>query len=339
MTTPVEVLITLPFPDELVNLLRSVSPRLRINVHKASKAEEVPVETWQRVEVLYTDRVTPKPEQTSRLRWIQFHWAGLDHLAGEPIMQKPGLLVTSLSGAAAPQLAEYVLMMILSFGHRLPEVIEHQHRSDWPRDRWKRFLPRELNSSIVGIAGYGSVGREIARLVNAFGGQVLASKRNAMHPQDRGYIPEGLGDPEGELVHRLYPAQALRSMLKECDFVVVSVPLTPQTRDLIGQEELAAMKSSAYLVDVSRGGVVNQTALVNALRERKIAGAALDVFPEEPLPVDSPLWKLPNVIITPHIAGITSRYDERAVTLFAENLNRYLTELPLYNLVDPQKGY
>jgi phosphoglycerate dehydrogenase-like enzyme len=108
---------------------------------------------------------------------------------------------------------------------------------------------------------------------------------------------------------------------------------------LIGAEELASMKSSAYLVDVSRGGVVNQAALTAALRDRRIAGAALDVFPEEPLPPENPLWKLPNVILTPHISGITPRYDERAVDLFAENLHRYLAGLPLYNLIDVRSGY
>jgi phosphoglycerate dehydrogenase-like enzyme len=128
-------------------------------------------------------------------------------------------------------------------------------------------------------------------------------------------------------------------MFKDCDFVVVTVPLTSETQDLIGAEELAAMKPSAYLVDVSRGGVVNQAALISALREHRIAGAALDVFPEEPLPADNPLWKMPNVILTPHISGITPLYDERAVDLFAENLHRYLAGLSLYNLIDVRSGY
>jgi phosphoglycerate dehydrogenase-like enzyme len=339
MAQPVEVLITLPFPEDLVAQLGSVSPRLRVTVHKASKPEEVPAELWQRVEVLYTDSVLPKPEQVPKLRWIQFHWAGLEKFLDAPILKKPGLYATSLSGAAAPQMAEYVLLMLLAFSHRLPELLENQRKAEWPKDRWKRFIPKELNESTVGIVGYGSIGREVGRLLHQFGATILATKRDAMRPEDPGYTPEGLGDPQGGLVSRLYPPQAIRSMFKECDFVVVTVPMTSETLGLIGVEELAAMKPTAYLVDVSRGGVVNQAALIAALRDRRIAGAALDVFPEEPLPPDNPLWKMPNVILTPHISGITPHYDKRAVDLFAENLHRYLAGLSLYNLIDILSGY
>jgi phosphoglycerate dehydrogenase-like enzyme len=160
-----------------------------------------------------------------------------------------------------------------------------------------------------------------------------------MHPEDRGYVPEGMGDPEGEFTRRLYPPEALRSMVHECDFVVVTVPLTPATRNLVDASVISAMRSTAFLVDVSRGGIVDHAALISALQNRKIAGAALDVFPEEPLPADSPLWKLNNVILTPHISGNTPYYDERAVELFAENLHRYLAGLPLYNRIQLDMGY
>jgi phosphoglycerate dehydrogenase-like enzyme len=339
MNESIEVLITVPFSDELLAQLRSVSPRLRINSAKVVQATELPADVWQRVEILYSSRVLPMPEQAPRLRWIQFHSAGIDHAIGHPVFSKPGLVATTLSGAAVYQVAEYVLMMLLAAGRHLPELLEHQKRADWPRDRWKRFSPQELNASTVGIVGYGSIGREVARLLRAFGAEVLAVKRNVLDPEDRGYIPEGLGDPIGTLARRLYPLQALRSMLKECDFIVVTIPLTNETRSLIGVDELAACKPSAFLVDVSRGGVVNHQALINALRERKLAGAALDVFPEEPLPSDSPLWKLGNVILTPHIAGNTVHYDERAVALFAENLHRYLSGLQPYNVIDLGRGY
>jgi phosphoglycerate dehydrogenase-like enzyme len=223
-------------------------------------------------------------------------------------------------------------MMMLSLGHHLLEIGAYQRRSEWAADRWERFNPLELRSSTVGIVGYGSAGRQIARLLHTFGARVLATKRDAMHPEDTGYTPEGLGDPNGDLAHRLYPPQAIRSMLKECDFVVVTVPLSSQTRGLIGAEELAALKPSAYIIDISRGGVVDPTALTNALRDHKIAGAALDVYAEEPLP-------LPNVILTPHIAGYSPHYDDRASSLFAENLQRYLSGLPLYNLINVERGY
>jgi phosphoglycerate dehydrogenase-like enzyme len=160
-----------------------------------------------------------------------------------------------------------------------------------------------------------------------------------MQPKDPGYMPEGFGDSGGDLVRRLYPSQAIRSMLRECDFVVITVPLTPVTRDMVGSAELAAMKPGAYLVDISRGGVIDHSALIKALKEGRIQGAALDVFPEEPLPENSELWKMPNAVITPHISGVTPYYDERALELFAENLKRYLEDKPLYNLIDLGKGY
>ncbi len=339
MNNIVEVLITLPFPEELVTTLREVSPRLHVNVVNARKAEDVPGELWARTEVLYTANVLPAAAQAPNLRWIQFHYAGIDMVADNPLLKQLDLMATTLSGAAISQLAEYAMMMLLALGHRMPDLIATQAKAEWPRERWERFSPLELRGSTVGIVGYGSIGRQLARLLKPFGVTILASKKDAMHPEDTGYTPEGMGDPEGNFFDRLYPTQALRSMLKDCDFAVVTVPLAPDTRNLIGAEELAAFKPGAFLVDISRGGVVNHAALISALQERRLAGAALDVFPEEPLPANSPLWKLPNVLLTPHISGVSPHYDERAATLFAENLNRYLAGLPLYNLFDVQRGY
>ena len=339
MTTPVEVLITLPFSDELVNQLRGVSPRLKVTITKARKIEEVPNEVWSRVEVLYTNNVIPTPEQAPLLRWIQFHWAGIDHVIDAPILNKPDVVATTLSGAAASKLAEYALMMMLALGHRLPALLANQRKAEWPRDRWERFTPQELSESTVGIIGYGSIGRQIARLLHTFGATILATKRDPMHPEDTGYIPDGQGDPSGDLVRRLYPPQAIRSMFRECDFVVITVPLTSETRKLIGAEELAVLKPNACLIDISRGGIIDLAALVSALKDNRIAGAALDVFPEEPLPSDHPLWKLPNVIITPHISGNTPNYDQRALALFTENLQRYLEGTSLYNQLNTQRGY
>jgi phosphoglycerate dehydrogenase-like enzyme len=335
----VEVLITIPFEDILLNQLMSVSPRLHIHTLPARKAEDIPAEVWERIEILYTSTVLPNPEQAPQLRWVQFHWAGIDHAVSHPLLKKPGLAVSNLSGASASQMAEFTLMMLLALGHHMPILTGFQLRSEWPSRRWENLRPRELRGSTVGIVGYGSIGRQLARLLHSLGAQVLAAKRDAMHPEDTGYTPEGLGDPQGDFVHRLYPAQALCSMLKECDFVVITVPLTEQTRGLISTAQLAAMPPGSYLVDVSRGGVVDHEALVTALKEGRLGGAALDVFPKEPLSADSPLWKLPNVILTPHISGFSHQYDARAVELFAENLNRYLANLPLYNLFNSGSGY
>lgn len=337
--SPVEVLVTVQFSEAEIEALREVSPRLRVTMMDAREVREIPNEVWNRSEVLYTGRVLPTPDQVPALRWIQFHFAGVDFALEQPLLQKPEILATTLSGAAAPQMAEYALGMILALARRLPEIAAHQARAEWPRERWERFRPVDLRGSTVGIIGYGSIGREIARLLNAFGAKVLAAKRDVMHPEDPGYIIPGLGDPGGDAFSRLYPFQALKSMMKECDFVVVTLPLTAETRGLVGAAEFSAMKPSAYLINLGRGGVVDQAALLVALQEKQIAGAALDVFAEEPLPAGHSFWKLPNVIVSPHIAGMSNYYNERAMDLFIENCKRYLAGTPLLNRFDPQKGY
>lgn len=336
---PVEVLVTIPFSDSEIQLLRDISPRLRITLQPVREPSEISKDVWTRAEVLYTDRVLPQLEQVPDLRWVQFHYAGIDFALDLPLLKKPEVTFTTLSGAAAPQMAEFALTMILAMGHRLPDMVTHQARAEWPRERWERFRPVELNTSTVGIVGYGSIGREIARLLRVFGATVLAAKHDVMHPEDPGYTIPGLGDPGGDLFHRLYPYQALQSMLKDCDFVVVAAPLTPETRGMIGINELTSMKPTAFLINMARGGVVDQAALQQVLQERKIAGAALDVFSEEPLPSNSPLWKLPNVIISPHVGGMSLHYNQRAIDLFVENLRRYVAGTPLLNQFDPQKGY
>jgi phosphoglycerate dehydrogenase-like enzyme len=339
MTDIIDVLITLPFSESLIEHLRKISPRINIIVISAKKVDDIPMDIWKKIEVLYTNRILPEPELVPNLRWIQFHWAGVDHALSASIMNIPEIVTTTLSGAASSQVAEYVVMMLLAMGHHLNDMMGSQRRIEWLRDRWERFSPRELRNSVVGLLGYGSIGRQIARLLQPFGTTVLAVKNDVKHPQDEGFFSEGMGDPQGDFVRRLYPPQAMRSMLKLCDFIVVNLPLTPKTRGLIDEKAFATLKPTAYLIDVSRGGIVDQTALISALNENRLAGAALDVFPEEPLPSDNPLWKFPNVFVTPHISGNTPYYDDRAVELFSENLHRYLAGYPLFNQVQKDRGY
>ena len=339
MTKPIEVLITLPFPKARIEELRAVSNKLHITAHPAQSLQEVPHELWEQTEVLYTNHVLPTPLQAPRLKWIQFHWAGIDRLKGAPIFDQVGVAATTQSGIHAPQMGEYVLMMMLALGHKMPRIFKYQNKNQWPEERWETLKPIELRTATVGIVGYGSIGRQTARLLHTFGATVLATKFNAMQVEDPGYIMEGTGDPDGDYPHRIYPFQALKSMLTECDFVVVAVPLTDETRGLIGAEELAVMKPTAYIVDVSRGTVIDHNALIPALKEKRIAGAALDVFSTEPLHHASPLWQMDNVILTPHIAGVSAHYDERAMGLFAENLKRYLSGENLLNQFDFELGY
>lgn len=339
MNKPINVLITLPFPENLISNLKNISPRLDITVHEAKKPDEIPEDIWEKTEVLYTNYVLPTADQAPELRWIQFHWAGIDHILDDPILKKPELVSTSLSGASASQVAEYIMMMLLALGHQLPNLVVHQNQHEWSSERWEVFRPQELRQSTVGIVGYGSIGRQLARVLYPFGAIILATKRDAMQPEDHGYTSEGRGDQDGNFVHRIYPTEALNSMLKECDFVVVTLPKTAETLNLISTDALVVMKPTSYIIDISRGGIIDHAALIPALKEERIAGAALDVFPEEPLPEDSPLWELPNVIITPHIAGITPYYDERAVEMFSANLQRYLANKPLFNQIDMNLGY
>jgi phosphoglycerate dehydrogenase-like enzyme len=336
---PVRVLITIPIAEELLIGLRQVSPRVEITSINTHRADGIPPEAWLEAEVLYTDRVLPAPEQAPNLRWVQFHFTGIEYAIEAPVSRRPGMLLTHQSGATSPQVAEYILMMFMALSHHLPLAFANQQKIDWPHDRWERFSARELRGSTVGIVGYGSVGRELARLLQPFGVKVLAVKRDLMNMDDTGYAIEGLGDPHGDLFTRLYPMEALASVLKECDFVSVNLPLTPATTAVVGLQQLQAMKPGAYLVVVGRGAVVDQKALIDLLEDHKIAGAALDAFPEEPLPVSSPFWKLPNVLITPHISAITPQYDARCMALFSENMRRYLAGQNLANRFDFERGY
>jgi phosphoglycerate dehydrogenase-like enzyme len=339
MSELINILITLPLPDELVDQISQVSDRFAVTRLPAREASEVPPEVWEQVEVLYTMYTLPQPEQAPKLSWVHSYLAGVDKIYDEEIFKKAGIQLTTSSGANASQVAEHAVTMMMALGHHLPEMIHLQQRAEWMINKGANYIPRELRGSTVGIIGYGSIGRQIARLVHTFGASVLATKRNVKQPEDLGYLPEGMGDREGDFFTRLYPPQAIRSMVKECDFVVVTVPLTRRTQGLLGAAEIGAMKPGAFLVDVSRGGVVDQTALAAALDEGRLGGAALDVFPQEPLPTDHPMWSRPNVIITPHVAGFSPEYNARANELFVENLYRYVAKDPLLNAVDLTREY
>ncbi len=335
----IEVLTTIPFPDAVMQQLKSMTPRIKVHFIPAHSVGEVPADLWSKIEVLYTDVLLPEPEMVPNLKWIQFHYAGIDFIQGSPLLKKEGLIFSSMSGASAIQEAEYILMMLLGLGHRLPELIASQQKKDWPEARWEKFTPMELSGSTVGLVGYGSISRETARILKSFGATVLATKKDAMNPTDSGYTIENHGDPDGNYFHRLYPVEALKSMLKLCDFVVVTLPLTPFTRGLIGKAEFQAMKTGAYLVVVSRGGIVDEEALMDSLTDHKLAGAALDVFATEPLPADSPLWKTPNLVVTPHVSGFSPNYKERAGEMFTKNLGLYLHGEPIMNQYQPERHY
>lgn len=336
---PIHVLSTGKFDEALLAQIRAVSERIVLSQHTSPDAAQIPTEAFAQAEVIYTYSALPNPDQVPRLRWVALNSAGANHVIQLPLFTTD-VIFTTASGLHAINIGQFVLASILAWSHHLPVLFDLQRKGEWPDGRWARYAPRELRGATIGIVGYGSIGREVGRLAKSFGMRVLAVKRRT-HKLDEhsAYEIPALGDPEGTLPDAIYGPEQLREMLAECDYVVVSVPLTPETRGMISEAELAAMKPTAYLVNIARGEVCDEAALIRALTNGQIGGAGLDVFVQEPLPQDSPLWTLPNVILTPHIAGLSPNYEQRAVDIFCQNLQRYIAGQPLLNLVDKATGY
>jgi phosphoglycerate dehydrogenase-like enzyme len=333
---PIRVVVAADFSDEIMEKLRDVSDRLHVERH----FPDVPDSVYEDAEVLYTIWNFPEATQAPRLRWIQVHYAGMEGVMKLPIVQAEDIEVTSASGIHAVPIAEYCLAMMLAFSVQLPKMLELQAKVEWPENPHQIFVPHGLRDLTLGLVGYGSIARELARIADALGMTVLATKRDLKRAiEDNGYYVPGTGDPTGDIPERLYPPEALPAMARECDFLVVTVPLTDATRHIVNEEVFKAMKKTAVLINIARGAVVDEAALISALAAEEIGGAALDVFEEEPLPSTSPLWNLDNVIISPHVSGMNSRYHERAADLFIENLRRYLENRPLFNRLDRKLGY
>jgi phosphoglycerate dehydrogenase-like enzyme len=345
----VNVLSVMQLKECHLDRIRSVSPRLRVR-QIPSRQNQVDSRNLEDVEVLYGDAVPSQLDRAPRLRWIQLNSAGIGAPYDAPVMQSD-IILTTTSGIHAWPIGEYVFSVVLAFTRRLFEIHRYQSLRGWP-DNWWYELPisederphtigiQGLRDKTMGIVGYGSVGREIGRLAKAFGMRVLAGIRpSRTDMKDGGYRIPGTGDPDGSCVDEVFAMPQLTQMLARCDFVVISVPLTPDTKGLIGRAELEAMKPTAYLINVSRGQVMDEPALIQALKEWSIAGAGLDVFWEEPLPASSEFVDLDNVILSSHLASATARYDDMATQLFAENLRRYLAGEPLLNVVDKHVGY
>lgn len=334
------VLSTYELDQHWLERFQSLSPDLKIEQRSVPSLKEIPDSLWQDVEILYTFAGTlPSPEQVPRLRWIQLYSAGANRVLNQPLF-KTSVIFTTTSGLHASNIAEYVMMVILDWYHHFPLMEEWQRRGEWPPapDREALFTPQELRGKTIGIVGYGSIGRQVARLASAFGMRVLAMQRGSDH-HDKGFQFPGVGDPEGTIPAHYYTPDQLHEMLSKSDVVVIAVPLTPQTREMFDAAVFRTMKPTAFLVNIARGDVIDEKALIRALEEKQIAGAALDVFDQEPLPSTSPLWHLPNVFISPHVTGLTAEYNERALTIFYENLRRYLAGEPLLNVVDKERGY
>ncbi len=336
-----KVLLTLRFSEAQISRLRAVSPDLEVT-QKSVRENWDDMDTGTLLdgdeEILYCFMPPRDLSKVPRLKWVQLHSAGINHLQEHPILQSD-VLITTTSGIHAVPIGEFSIGMMLALARRIPRMVRAQERGEWVTDRWRILFGTEMHGKTLGVVGYGSIGREVARIAKqSFNMRVLALSRSGER-QDHGYVEPGVGDPEGKCPNAWFRPNQLLELLAQSDFVLIGVPLTPETRGLIGERELHAMKPTAFLVHIARGEIVDENALVRALKEGWIAGAGLDVFAQEPLPRESELWKLENLILSPHVSAATANYDDRAVNLFAENLRRYLRGDPLLNLVNRKLAY
>ncbi len=260
-----------------------------------------------------------------QLKWLQYPGAGIDGLFQQGILREGmRLQVTTANTVNVQAIAEYVFGAMLIFARKWDEMLRLQERHTWVMgSAWGDLRGFELQGKSLGIVGFGTIGHRVAQIAHGFQMRVLGLRRKV----------EGPPDPACDALFR--PEQ-LSQMLAESDIVLLSVPLTNKTANLIGERELQAMRSNALLINVARGGVLDEPALIRALNERRIAGACLDVTAEEPLPRTSPLWSLPGVIITPHLSGLTTGYAHRLAELFADNIRRFINGEELRFIVEPE---
>jgi D-2-hydroxyacid dehydrogenase (NADP+) len=262
----------------------------------------------------------------TRLRWVQVPAAGVTHVLSPEVVDSP-IVLTSARGVRARAIAEHVLGVTLALARQLHIAIRRQAAHEWALDELETGgAIRTLHGKRMGIVGLGSIGTEVARTAAAFGMHVSAVRKRVDQPLPRD-------------VEEVFPPDRLHELLSKSDVVVLSAASTPETRLLLGEGALNAMRRGALLVNVARGRLVDDDALIEALRDGRIGGAALDVFAKEPLDPASPYWSLPNVIITPHVSGAMEDYWTPLVALFSENLRRFEAGRPLLNVVDKQAGY
>src|SRR3712207_6594925 len=345
--TLVTVVIGSYFEEEHVSRMREVDGRLRVlyredlvppprwpgdhagpeGWRRASGDEDEFLAMLAEAEVLFDfprGHVRDLTEVAPNLRWLQASMAGAGEVAKKAGLLETDVVVTTASGVYSGPLAEFAIMALLQHAKNLDRL-----RRDKAEKAWRQTHTDTLEGKTLCIVGMGNIGRAIAERVRSFGMRIVGVKRT-VHEED----------PAWRYADELYPTGSLHDSLGEADYVVVTLPGTPETRHLVDAGAIGAMKRGAYFMNVGRGTVVDEGALVEALRGGHLSGAALDVFEVEPLPQDSPLWELPNVIVSPHATDIVpSLINERQTDLFCENLRRYLDEEPLVNVLDKELLY
>jgi phosphoglycerate dehydrogenase-like enzyme len=315
--------------------IRAAAPGARIVTLSREGLTDEPVDD---VEVLLrgwlsSDAFDRLVARAPRLTWVHSASAGVER-ALTPAARERGLVITNARGVFSRPIAEYVLMMILAVSRRLPGLLELQ------RERtWQPLEGVELRDVTVGIVGLGSIGRAVGALATAFGCRVVAVRRRAGEGSAATAVDEESRSFGEVMLDRVGGPEQLPELLAESDFVVLAAPLTAETQNMIDAAALAGMKPGAWLINIARGALVDDRALLNALRDGQIGGAVLDAFRDEPLPPTSPFYDLPNVIVTPHTSWSSGRVLDRSVELFSDNLRRFASGEPLLNVVDPAAGY
>jgi phosphoglycerate dehydrogenase-like enzyme len=312
-------------PAWFVRKLAEEFPQLEIVNHASYEGVEGDLRD---AEIIFT--ISLRPEQFAecqKLRWVHAPSAAV-HQFQFPELVSSDVILTNSTEVHGPVVAEHVIALIFALAKKIPQAAALQQKHVWGKEAmWERGPhPREIAGATLGLIGVGSIGRRVAQMASSLGMRVIAVREHVEK-----------GTPEG--VERVFPPAQLSTLLGQSDFVVLAAPLIPATEKLINAERFALMKPTAYLINVGRGPQVDESALVDALRSRRIAGAALDVFDQEPLPADSPLWDLDNLLITPHTAGLTEKLWHRHYEHFSNNLRRYLANEPLQSVVDKRKGY
>jgi phosphoglycerate dehydrogenase-like enzyme len=307
--------------DEWLVQIHEIAPDMRILITREREEIEAALDE---IEIAVLDFPRDLLPRARNLRWFQQWAAGADWLLGHPEAVELDFVLTNASGVHPIPITEHIFALLLAFARLIDQSVRYQILGKWMPDERKKNV-FELADKTMVLVGVGAIGERTAQVATAFGMRVLGVRRN---PQ--------VGAPG---VEAMVGPDKLLKVLPEADFVVVTVPLTAETRGMIGERELQAMKPTAYLINIGRGGIVDEGDLIRALEGGWIAGAGLDVFEKEPLPESSPLWSMENVIITAHYAGFNPHYDERAMAIFLDNLRRYRAGEPLRNVVDKKLGY
>lgn len=317
--------------------MRQACPGMRIECAPPTWPEAADGIDRARVEVLVTEQVPRDLAAWPRLRYVQLLSAGVDHLEDHPIWMR-AIPVATASGIHSVPMGQFATAALLMLVHRMPALLEFKSTRQWP-DR-VRLACSSVRGLVAGILGYGSIGRECARQWRALGLRILCLKRDPLRRQDAGFNGwPGTGDPKGRIPERWFGPDELGDFLPRCDVLLVTAPRTARTRGVIGPSELSLLKPTSRVIVLSRGGLIDEEALAAALREGRLAGAAVDCFLREPLPETSPLFAAPNLVLTPHMSGVFDGYWPMALTLLCENLRRLVKGSPLVNLARGDLGY